>query len=469
MHKKKFWPVGAEITPQKSVPVSSKIDDKKWSISYQWWDSEWTDWERIMPRGGFVEDFVLSTKGTETATSFAIWGALSMMSSAMNRDSYLALYPAYWYPNMYIIIVSPPGLNKKSIPINEANSILRDYHNYIVDEDARWKKNLNIHTNRVTPEGIQDLLRPTPPVKSKKESSGDIWLDHGSALSLYVGELATFLGRQTYNIGMVGKLTDLYDTKERDQDYTKKDGRQELRKIYVNFFAATTPGDLESVIPEEAFGGGLMSRTIVVYEELKHRNHPLPVHLIGAPTTEELKEKLAWCAVNSIGDYRFTQEAQEYYFEWYEKFSSNLRYEDSLRLLSKSRMDVLLVKTAILIRAQRYEPGREVTREDFTDANRLLNKTYNMNEKAVSTIGSTQQGKSYERIKKFIERRGDITRKDVLTSNSRYVNSEQVSIIVAQLAEVNQIKIMSPEGREIRTPTRNSKERYIWIDGERDG
>ena len=446
------------------APKAYCIDDPKWAAYYPWWGDEWTDWETIMPRGGFIEDFVLSTKGTESSTAFAIWTALTTLSSALARDSYLSLFPASWYPNLYVILVGPPGVVKKSTVLNLGANLLRNFHFHLKDENLAWKKKVIIHTNRVTPEGLQDLLRPEFPKKVSLQDGSTGIVDRGSALTLMVSELSTFLGRQSYNVGMVSKLTDLYDCKEYDEDYTKKDGRQALRNIYVNFLAATTPSDLDSVIPEEAFGGGLMSRTIVVFEKEATRMHPLPVKIKDGPTKEDLEYRLAWLATNAFGPYTFTKEALGWYYKWYVKFKQTLNKKDSLRLLSFSRMDILLIKLAILIRAQRYQEGREVGIEDLHKAEQLLNKTYYYNESAVENVGASERGKYFKKLLEYIKKNETVNRRKLLTTFSRYLSSEELTNMLTQMKEMSVIDIYL-DGHPRSEPSRSGEEEYIWKEG----
>lgn len=454
-----------DIAPQGYVPEAFSIDDPVWQLTYPWWEQEWTDWERILPRGGFIEDFVLATKGLETATSFAVWTGLITVASTLSRDAYLSLYPASWYPNLYAILVAPPGLVKKSTIQGQGLRLLRKYHEHIRDPNLQWKKELNLHTNRVTPEGLQDLLIPIGPVPSKRLDTPHLRMDRGSQLVLFISELATFLGRQTYNLGMISKLTDLYDSKEHDSDYTKKDGKQDLRNIYVNFLAATTPKDLNDVIPQEAFGGGLMTRTTIIYEPETVRYHPLPMRIEKGPSNVDLEKALAWIAVNSFGSYTLSKEALGYYYSWYERFKKELKDSDSIRILSASRMDVLLLKVAILIRAQRYEPGREITIDDITKARQILDKTYRQNETAVENVGATARGQYYNKLRDYIQTKGVVTRKQLLTSHSRYLSSDEVTSIVSDLLEVGFVEVwyQSQQKNEV---SKKGDEEYVWIQKE---
>lgn len=457
----------SDIIDQPKVPVSYDIEDPRWAASYPWWNREWTDWETITPRGGFLEDFVLSTKGTETATSFALWTGLTIVASVLARDAKVDLYPAAWYPNLYIILVAPPGLAKKSTTLNLGAKILYTYHEKIIDDNLRFKKKTNLHMNRVTPEGLQDLLLPPPAIPSRREDLPGVYVDRGSQITLFVSELSTFLGRQSYNLGMVAKLTDLYECKDVDADYTKKDGRQILRNIYVNFAAATTPHDLDKVLPEEALGGGLMSRTVVVYESDTQRMHPLPVRMAEGPGLDHLQEGLAWIAKNGYGDYRLSEDALALYYQWYASFKKNLRTYDSVRVLSASRMDSLVLKLATLIRAQRYEPGRQIETSDFTKAVQILEKTYSQNEDAVTNVGATERGRYYNRIEAFLQKNGTVERRRLLTAFSRHLSSEDLTSILAHMHEAGRLRIVR-DGHRANEVTRNGKETYTLTKEEYD-
>lgn len=451
----------ADILFPPTYPPHYNIMDPMWEASYSWWKKEWTHWEEIAPRGGFIEDFILATKGTESAASFAVWTALTMVATVLARDAYLDLYPLSWYPNLYVILVAPPGVSKKSSALEFGEKVLRTYHEEILDENLRYKKQAKLHTNRVTPEGLQDLLAPPVAIPSRRKDVPDVVIDRGSQLSLFISELSTFLGRQSYNLGMVSKLTDLYGSKDFDADYTKKDGSQVLRNIYVNLLAATTPSDINDVIPQEAFGGGLMSRTIVVFERTGTREHPLPIKISQGPSFDDLKKGLAWIAANSFGPYTMSKEAVTYYYQWYPTFKAQLAATDSVRVLSRSRMDVLLMKLAVLIRAQRYEIGREVQLKDLMKAQQILEQTYHQNEEATQNVGATERGKHAIRVLEFIRDRREVNRRRLLQAMTRYLSSEDLTSIMEQLRESGDIDIVL-DGRKQQQATRQGKEVYIY-------
>ena len=100
--------------------------------------------------------------------------------------------------------------------------------------------------------------------------------EKGSQAAFVISELSSLLGKQNYNEGLVGKLTDLYDCKDYDDDTTISRGYKAFEDIYVTLLGATTRTALEESIPEAAFGEGFMSRVVLVYQHQRTRAYPEP-------------------------------------------------------------------------------------------------------------------------------------------------------------------------------------------------
>lgn len=369
------------------VPYSEKDVKKIW---------EPEEWDRKIPQSGFLTDLIYATRGIETPTKFVVWSGVFAISSLLKRDAYLDWGFKPLYPNLYIILVAPPRICAKSTAIDYAEDSLRMVSDILerTDPITSFKKALNIHHSKITPEAINDLLAP-----ESANIEGQT-VERGSEVAFIVSELTTFLGKQKYNVGLVDNLTKLYDSRDIDDEATRGGGKISFRDIYVTLFGATTPDSFKNSIPEEAFGGGFMSRVIVVKQDEPTRYFPLPQIVPGAPDTTELAQRLAWISQNSFGGYRFSKEAYHQYTKWYRQFKDNLVGNPNGNALA--RMDTNLLKLAVIMRAQRYERGSVITEDDFNDALTLLTDAYGEIGDFMKEVSSSPWESMQFKIKKIL-------------------------------------------------------------------
>lgn len=427
----------------------------------KFWTEE--DFDAHLPHEGFITDYVMALRGIESPSIFAFWSAAFAVSSVLKRDAFLAWYPENIFPNLYIMLVAPPRLCAKSTAINFGSKLIMEVPSQL-SGIMKVKKTPNMVTTRATPESLADALIPQ---EYKYMEDGEIKvLDRGSELCIVASEASTFLGKQQYNLGLIDRLTHLYDCLETDQDRTRKTGVVEFKNTYVTFISATTPEGVRSSIPEEAFEGGFMSRLIVVYQDKSTRSFPFPIPT--GITKKDLTTRLAWVAENQKGPYELAPEAIEEHKAFYADFHEQLQHNEDRSARKKNmfhRFDIHLLKLALVLRAQRYEPGNIIGLDDYRKAREILDLTMERNNVPVDDIGASAHDSHYNRVKLLLERR-PMTRKDLMQSMSPYrCYVEEVNKILESLVGEGNISI-TLNGKQESIISKNTKEVYAWVGKE---
>ena len=419
-------------------------------------------WDKNLPSPGLITDFVMALRGVECPTQFCIWNAIWMISSALKRETWLNWHPFMLYPNVYVIIVSPPRICAKSTGADYADRILKDFAQYIPHEKYRLLKQVNRLLTKATPEALDLALLPQSAVYINGSIVEQIEL--GSQLAIYVSELSTFLGKQKYNTGLVDRLTHLYDSKSDDESLTIARGKSEFKNLYVTLLGATTPDGLDYSIPQEAFGGGFMSRVILVFQDTNARMFPRPRPVLGGPTVEDLQRRLAWVSMNAMGEYTFSDEANEYYENWYPSNRMQLEKElDEKKRQMRHRFDNHLFKISLIVRASRYETGRVVGLQDLVEAKRILDATYKRSYTPVANVGMGQNTKWQNRVREFLMKKESATRKQVLQAMSPYnCRTGDVTQLISYLFQQGDIEIFLNE-KHTENITNTGKEIYKWV------
>lgn len=422
----------------------------------------------LVPKPGFVSDFVNLGRATETPTIFLLWGALWTLSAALNRNAWIEWYPKPLWPNLYVLFVAPPGLCKKSTPIDFGQSILKTAETMHPDTAKAYENSLRFLTSKGSPEGLYMMLKPEQKTFiGGEDAPGKIFtVRRSSKVTLAVSELATFLGKQQYNTGLVNLITDLYDCKEQDSEVTRGRGIEPLEKIYVTMAGAITPTGLEESIPEEALGGGLVSRTILVYQDTPTKVYSRPTRLHGYPTPHDLGPRLGWIQANCRGEYQFTPEAEEFFETWYQQWKQELITGLVILRDDENRKDTLLRKIAMLMRVQEYRPGNEITTENLRDAMRLLEYTQRKSGTLLTSVGAKPYSKNLQRILAYIQRRASTTRRELLNRFGKDIRANELTAYVNQLQEQGLIRIVAND-KPLGMSTGSSKETYFITDSER--
>lgn len=357
------------------------------------------------PEGGFISDMVDHTLGYETTNYFAFWTAVSAISSAVQRDAWIRFGDGL-FPNFFIILVAPPGICHKSTAMARYDKIeseaLRKMPNKVVKE----LKKATVIRGKASPEQLfASMANKDIQIEGEKDEEGNPRSVRSNAnLIIRVSELSTFLTSAQYNTGLVDKLTDFYDCKDHDSDSTITRGHVELENIYATMFAATTPDTLATTIPVEAFGGGFMSRCIIAEMKPQQTTRiiPAPYYPKNAPDRDEMANRMIWIMNNKRGEYALTEEAYDFYSEWYRKEIIELRDKASKGEVDHrdNRKTQNVLKLALVLSLQRYSHDHWVTVEDLKFAIRALEYT---NNSALETLEDIViDGKQDGRMHKFL-------------------------------------------------------------------
>jgi len=421
--------------------------------------------DEVMPEPGFLSDFVNIGRGMEAPALFYMVAGLWAISTALTRETWVKWAADFkLWPNIFALLVSPPALCKKSTVIDMVNKLVRSLPEYMPNSLEASKKRLDIVNGKTTPEGLLTFMntkKTTMIDERDKEHPKFLEIDHGSQGAISVGEFATFLGKQKYNLGMVPLLTDLYDCAETNTEMTRGMGAITLNNIYTNLLGGITPDGLRLSIPEEAFGGGFMSRCLVAFVGTPVRFCPFPMTIEGYPTLMSLYPKFAWIINRARGEYTFTPEAVDYYSKWYMKWKKKL-VEKDMEKQDTFRMDSILVRISCLMRIQDYAEGQVIDVKHMKAAQKLLEAVYAEASEATDDIGRSEESILRKIVERVLARRGSMSRRKLAVYMSpRKCSSTDLMAILMELYEEGQITI-SLDGVEMSTLSRDSKELYTW-------
>jgi hypothetical protein len=190
------------------------------------------------------------------------WAGIFTLASAMERRMWIRTSIGNLYPNLYVMLVGPPGVGK-TIMTSQARNFLFN----LCDTDPTSTSALHLAAASETHASIVDALREA----NRRHIGENMEMDSYNSLCVVSNELGTMLPE--YNATMMSKLTDIYD----GQPYSERRRTKELNFVIpapqINFLAATTPSFLVDSLPPGAWDQGFLSRTIVVFStEMLYRD-----------------------------------------------------------------------------------------------------------------------------------------------------------------------------------------------------
>jgi hypothetical protein len=435
----------------------------------------------VLPkRKGFLTDCVYRHRGKQVSVLFTVWSTLFALSSAIKREAWLRFGERKLYTNFYCILVGPAGIAHKTEAIRDAMELLQTFGDHIESPEFKIVKSINIVADKVTPEALLEAMRPKykKPLGTQgfwfKDKDGKpiinpatgrpMWYGKTSETAIVAHEFATFAGQQRYNTGLTDLLLALYECESSFSTRTIMRKKLELKSLHTTLIAGTTLTAFRSSLAENVRSDGFLSRSVMVYcSRTPERRFSRPRVVEDAPREAELARRLAWIAEHAVGEFDLSPEADRYYNHWYCKWWDDLENDTQFQGL-RSRIHVLILKIALLLRLQRYEDGPKlVDIQDVKDAILLVKRTWFDALPIMRGFENSDVKPFIGRLEEYVRTRGEIDRTRLLRQGK--FNAAELKEGLTMLCEEGKVEIW--KGKEIRQyPSSDGKEVYKWC-GER--
>jgi hypothetical protein len=342
---------------------------------------------------------------------------------------------------MYIILIGPSGKCRKGTAMGIGKDIIRDI-------------GIKLTSESVTREALIRAMKRAV-VNYVEPDSGRI-VFHCS-LTAMSSELSVFLGQN--DVKFLADLTDWYDSLDKWTYETKGAGTDDIQGICFNLLGATAPDWLQSILPEEAIGGGFTSRVIFVVEENKRKTIPQPTitpRLIEL--REALMEDLEKIATLS-GEFIMTDETKELYGAWYQKQDDNTRkgkpiIDDPRFTGYCERRATHIRKLSMLFSCSRGD-DLLITADDFKRAMDTLMAAEKKMPKVFGGLGTATYAKITEKLLTFFQQKKLVSRSEVMVTFYRDLDMLVLEQIERTLTAMKVIKI--------KINTENNEVWYEWI------
>jgi hypothetical protein len=249
----------------------------------------------------WVEDFVSYTDQLTSPRIFRQWAAISAIAGALERKTWVFTAGSRLYPNLYVILVGPPGVGKTEVTWRV---------------QAFWRalpKHHVAHSSLTKAALIDNLAEATRNILRINENPAVISFN---SLQVASDELGVLL--PAWDTEFMAALTHLYDNKIYTEKRRTKDRTVEIKNPQLNLLAACTPSYLQETLPEGAWDQGFTSRLILVYSGEQQRRSLFDTRKENLEIDSALKDRLIEIS-DLYGEYRFTEEAMKAIDNWHMK------------------------------------------------------------------------------------------------------------------------------------------------------
>lgn len=294
----------------------------------------------------WIESFVERTAELPSPEIFRKWSAIATVAATLERRVWSNTAMSRVYPNMFILLVAPPGVGK-SFGIREAQRCATATHK------------LKLSPDDITKAALIDTLAQSKTVYTVPPKT----MYEYHSMYIVADELGVLL--PAHDLNFLNVLNILYDNRPEFKEVRRH--REEdliIENPQINILAGTQPEYMGTLLPPEAWGMGFMTRIMMIYH-----GKPTKTQLFGHRAEVDRKDLISDLKeiYKMHGEFAWTDEAQEELTDWHDRDltpkpdHSKLKHYNARRILhvlklcmvsSASRSNVRIVELCDVERAR---------------------------------------------------------------------------------------------------------------------
>jgi hypothetical protein len=337
----------------------------------------------------WLSAFVDYTQHGEAPTKCYFWVGIASIAGALKRRVWIDQATFKWYPNLYTLLVAPPGVVSKSTTAALGMDLLRSVPGVEFGPDV------------VTWQALFDAFNAVHEAFQFGAETLEM-----SALTIAVSEFGNFLRPDDRE--MVDQLVNLWDgypVKKR----TRMDGEQIIQNPCLNVIGCTTPSWIAQNFPEYMIGGGLTSRLLFVYADQKVKYVAYPFRHVPADFLQRRDRLIRDLErISQLkGPFTLTEEAIVWGEAWYERFHKveSKVIDETLLGGYINRKQTLVHKIAMCISVSQSD-DLVITQQHLERAVGLITELEAEMPKVYSRIGMSAESAAGLQAVAFIKRQG---------------------------------------------------------------
>jgi hypothetical protein len=317
----------------------------------------------------FLDDYAIFSSGDEAPPDFHFWAGLSALSACCGPNLWLDMGKYNLQPNLYIMLVGPPGI-RKSTAKNVAQSIIAGI------------KNIPMVPSSITKEAFVKELSQE---KSRHKMVYQ-WLGKPRSYTkaaIMSDEFVNLVSHGGDPLGYIQLLTEIYNPTPTFETTTISRGKTEMPYPYISLLGCITPELTSNLINQGALSGGFSRRTLYIYCNRNGKPVPRPVltdDQVHAKDRLIQRGRMIQCL---NGPFKFSDAGDRYYTNWYNENFYGLQEASTTAIANflQSKADQVL-KVAMLRRIAEHDdlildvPELEFARRHVDQAQTHINTVF---------------------------------------------------------------------------------------------
>ncbi len=381
----------------------------------------------------WLSGYLKYTEGSEPPRSYHTWVGLSLIAGALQRRVYLEWGFETIYPNLYVVLVGASGKTRKGVALGIGKNLLADVAGVTIVSESITRQAL-INTMK------DALANYTVPLAGK--------VVYHCSITVFSEELSVFLGQK--DIAFLANLTDWYDSKDKWTYETIARKKDHIQGVCCNFIGGTAPDWLQSMLPQEAIGGGFTARVLFIVEDAKGKT--VSKHVLS-PEDIRLRQALVndLQRVNNLaGPFHFTKDGEKRYTNWYESYDKELtagKYpvSDPRFAAYCERRATHLRKVSMLISAS-HSDTLSITADDVDRALEVITKAELKMHKTFGGLGKSKIAAETYAILEYIQKMRIVPKSDLLAKFHSDLTIQDFNLVEELMSQMKVVEITILKG-----------------------
>lgn len=422
------------------------------------------------------ERWLAYTSNLSSPNNYIDWGWIYLVSAALQRRVFIGPKHQPLYPNLYVILVGPPGVGK-GLVIREVSDFLKHWKQsdrivkadlnpqqkqmaeIVAENDLQSAQEAEYQGKSKNAEIIKPLLIPVAAdattyealVKAVAESyrcvnyveevDGEKKLKvYGhSSLCFSLQELSSLMRKRTEDT--VNYLLGLYDCPVDYEYITLSRGKDRVRRGCLNVIAGTTPGFMQSTFDDKLADEGFNSRVFYINATKNRKNQ----FWIPPLTEEQMEHKKVLLEhirqlTGLFGNVQMSEASKRFLSAWWDEQENNRhkRANTSLKLVPYyARKNIHVMKVAMALHfGESLE--MEIPIETFKAAIDLLHEEEKNMSAAITLGGDNPLAKVSKKILEYLNS-GQKNFIEMMVETNAMTNKAGLEEALQFLTETNQV------------------------------
>jgi hypothetical protein len=357
----------------------------------------------LLPKHGYFRDYVEYTRESESPLAYHFYVAVVGLAAMVNRRCGFNFGPiGKIYPPLGIMLLGPSGIKKTT-----AGDVMLG----MLTDTAM----IPVYAEKVTPESLVEGMKK------------------GQAVGLvYAPEMSVFLGKASYQEGLVPLLTRLMDSPDKWTTTTISRGTTTLVNVALTTLMCSTSDWFINNTPADMFGGGFIARNLLIHQTISPRIIPIPKARDDGKRQEIINTMLDIHVLT--GDMNFTPEAEREYIAFYHKNKTEKPEHEMLESYHQ-RKGTHSIRLAMLLHLATCG-DMCICAECYIRALDILTWTEKFLPSLLKAMFRTESGMETESVLRVIRSYNGPIPHSVLVRRMQYkMNARQVKMIAGALKE----------------------------------